>query len=82
MKKALRDGLENILPSPFLGHTNEDTVPPTVTLGITACELMDICAGIAAVLRPGADRTIPILAGPIPSMRMFLSPDSLLTRTS
>eukprot|EP00975_Prorocentrum_lima_P022430 4717897-Prorocentrum_lima.AAC.1 len=36
MKEALREDLESIVPPPILVHTNDDTVPPTITLTITA----------------------------------------------
>eukprot|EP00975_Prorocentrum_lima_P017562 3707546-Prorocentrum_lima.AAC.1 len=36
MEAALRKHLEGFTPPPILMHTNDETVPPTVTLGITA----------------------------------------------
>eukprot|EP00975_Prorocentrum_lima_P023051 4851113-Prorocentrum_lima.AAC.1 len=82
MKEALREGLESFTPPPILLHVNGDTVPPTVTLGITACEFMGISAAISAVLRGETDRTVPVSTGHMPAMQMFLSPDPVRTKTS
>eukprot|EP00975_Prorocentrum_lima_P062477 12885875-Prorocentrum_lima.AAC.1 len=35
MHKALKKGLEDRVPPPFVAHYNDDTVPLTITLGIT-----------------------------------------------
>eukprot|EP00975_Prorocentrum_lima_P051706 10828888-Prorocentrum_lima.AAC.1 len=39
MRRSLEKGLSDHLPPPILAHTNHDTVPPTITLGITFLEL-------------------------------------------
>eukprot|EP00975_Prorocentrum_lima_P003925 855517-Prorocentrum_lima.AAC.1 len=78
MHKALKEGLEDRVPPTFFAHYNDDTVPLTITLGITFLELIDICSGISALIH----NKIPMLTGPIPSMQMFFSPGSPLFKTS
>eukprot|EP00975_Prorocentrum_lima_P053536 11231718-Prorocentrum_lima.AAC.1 len=63
MRRSLEKGLSDRLPPPILEHTNYDTVPPTITLGITLLELVDICTGISASIY----HSTPMIPGPFPS---------------